>query len=382
MRRPPPTPPTPRAARRRTRPVRLAVVLLLGLLMALTTAPAGSATTTDTAPDTATAPADVRTAALPSSFQWSSSGQLISPKPDGSHNIVAVKDPTVVQHDGRWHVYMTTANTAGQWSLAHTSFTDWSQAAAAPHTYLDANPDIGNRYAAAPQVFYFAPRDEWYLVYQTGLPSFSVNSDPGDPAGWSAPRNFQSSMPDIIRDNIGDGHWVDFWVICDDTMCYLYSSDDNGQLYRAETTIGEFPDGFRNTRIELQDANRYALFEGSAIYRVQDTDTYLLIIEAIGSDGRRYYRSFTSQGLGGQWQPLAASEANPFARANNTAFPGGAWTQDISHGELIRSGSDQTMTIDPCRLQLLYQGQDPGAGGDYSQLPWRLGLLTQTNPTC
>ncbi|MGW1780549.1 non-reducing end alpha-L-arabinofuranosidase family hydrolase [Streptomyces sp. NPDC002143] len=321
-----------------------------------------------------------RAAALPSSFGWSSGGQLIAPKPDSTHAIAGIKDPSVVYHNGKYHVFASVASPAG-YGLVYLSFSDWSQAGSATHHYLDRTA-IGAGYRAAPQVFYNTRQGLWYLVYQTGNASFSTNPDIGNPDGWSAPRNFYASMPDIIRQNIGNGYWVDMWVICDSANCYLFSSDDNGHLYRSRTTLAQFPNGFTDTVIALQDSNRYALFEASNVYKVQGGNQYLLLVEAIGSDGRRYFRSWTSGSIAGSWTPLAATEANPFARASNVTFPSGSWTRDISHGELLRAGNDQTLTVPSCRFQYLYQGKDPNAGGDYNSLPWRLGLLTQTNPAC
>ena len=318
---------------------------------------------------------------LPSSFRWSSSGVLAGPKSDASHNIVSIKDYTVVRHNNQWHVYATTASRSGGWNLVHFAFPDWPQAAAAAHTFLDTASAIGPGYRAAPHLFYFAPQNLWYLVYQTGLPSYSTSSDPSNPRSWSAPRNFMSAEPDIVRQNKGNGHWLDFWVICDTANCHLFSSDDNGHIYRAQTSMANFPNGFGNTVIALQDANRNNLFEGTAVYKVGNTGQYLLLQEAIGSSGR-YYKSFTSNRIEGPWTPHAASQSNPFAATSNTTFPTGQWTRDISHGELLRAGNDQTLPINPCRLQFLYQGLDPNAGGDYSQLPYRMGLLTQTNSPC
>ncbi|WP_335992184.1 non-reducing end alpha-L-arabinofuranosidase family hydrolase [Glycomyces sp. MUSA5-2] len=347
---------------------------LLGALAALAAAAALAASAlTANAQTSADA---VEAQALPTTFNWTSTGALIGPKPNSTHNVVSAKDPTVVQDStGKWHVFFTVANTAGAWSLAYTSFTDWSQASSAPHTFLDTNPNIGSRYAAAPNVFYYAPQNLWYLVYQTGLPSYSTTSNINDPMSWSAPRNFQNEMPQIVEDNIGNGFWLDYYVICDDTMCYLFSADDNGHVYRAETTVGNFPNGFTNTQIVLQDTKNN-LFEGGAVYNIDDSDDYLLMWESIGSNGARYYRAYTADTLRSTWQPLATSQSAPFAGAANVSFPNGAWTTDISHGELIRSGHDQTMTIDTDNLQLLYQGRDPNSGGDYSQLPYRLGLAT------
>jgi hypothetical protein len=343
--------------------------------------PSGGGTSTPpTSPSASPSSSPPPGGTLPTSFRWSSSGALIAPKSDATHNIAGIKDPSVVFFNGKWHVFASVANAAG-YSLVYLNFTDWSQAGSATHFYLDQS-GIGTGYRAAPQVFFFAPQNKWYLVYQTGNASYSTNTDISNPNGWSAPQNFYSSMPSIIAQNIGSGFWVDMWVICDSTNCYLFSSDDNGHLYRSQTTVAQFPNGFTNTVIAAQDANRNNLFEASNVYKVQGANQYLLIVEAIGSDGRRYFRSWTSASIAGSWNALAASESNPFARSTNVTFAGTAWTRDVSHGEMIRAGVDQTLTISPCNMRYVYQGLDPSAGGTYNLLPWRLALLTQTNSTC
>ncbi len=344
-----------------------------------TGSPGPSTPPTSSPPPTTPPPSNPPSGTLPSSFRWSSSGALVGPKND-SRNIAGIKDPSVVYHNGRYHVFASTARSSG-YNLVYFNFTDWNQANSATFHYLDQAP-LGAGYRAAPQVFYFAPQGLWYLVYQTGNASYSTNPDISNPNGWTAPRHFYSGVPQIIRDNIGNGYWVDMWVICDSTTCHLFSSDDNGQLYRSQTSLANFPNGMTQPVIAMQDANRNRLFEAANVYRVSGGNTYLLLVEAIGSDGRRWFRSWTSNAIAGPWRALADSESNPFARANNVTFSGNAWTRDISHGELIRSGIDQTLTISACNLRYVYQGLDPNAGGDYNSLPWRLGLLTQTNSTC
>ncbi|MFC0625719.1 non-reducing end alpha-L-arabinofuranosidase family hydrolase [Kribbella deserti] len=365
----------------RSAAIRLALVMAVTVLALL--APTAQADAPTAQADAPAARADVPAAAsLPASFQWRSSGQLIGPKSDATHSIRAVKDPSVVYHNGRWHVFATTTNSRGGYGMVYLNFTDWAQANQARHHYLDTTA-IGGGYKAAPQVFYFAPKRLWFLVYQTGAnAAYSTTSDISNPRSWSAPRNFYSSMPQIVGDNIGNGHWVDFWVVCDSARCYLFSSDDNGHLYRSQTTVANFPNGITNTVIAMQDPNRFRLWEAANVYKLSGSSTYLLLVEAIGSDGRRWFRSWTAPAITGPWTAAADTEANPFARSNNVTFPGTAWTRDISHGEMIRSGTDQTLTINPCALRYVYQGHDPAAKDPYSLLPWRLGMLTQTNSTC
>ncbi|WP_205614449.1 non-reducing end alpha-L-arabinofuranosidase family hydrolase [Streptomyces dangxiongensis] len=320
------------------------------------------------------------TPSLPSTFKWSSSGVLAGPKPDAKHNTVAIKDFSVVRYDNEWLVYASAVGPNFGYGLETFKFGDWSQAASAPQTYLDEVSPMGPGYRAAPQVFYFAPQKLWYMVYQTGPPTYSTSTDPSNPASWSAPKTFIDNEPPIVQQY--NGGWLDFWVICDTTDCHLFFTNNKGQLFRADTSLANFPNGFGNTTVALSDTASN-LFEATNVYKVAGTNQYLLIVEAMApSNGRRYFRSWTSTSLTGNWTPLAGTESSPFAGAKNVTFSGTPWTQDISHGEMVRAGNDQTLPIDPCNMRYAYQGVDPGATGDYNSLPWRMGLLTQTNSTC
>lgn len=314
---------------------------------------------------------------LPSSFEWSSSAILIAPKND-SRNISGIKDPSIIYYNGTYHVFASIAKSAN-YSLVYLNFTDFDKANSATFNYLDQTP-IGPGYRAAPEVFFFAPQNLWYLIFQNNNAAYSTNEDISNPAGWSAPTNFYNGTPSIITQNIGSGYWVDMWVICDDSNCHLFSSDDNGHLYRSQTPLSNFPNGMSAPIIAMSDAAKYDLYEASNVYNLGN-GKYILIVEAIGSNGR-YFRSWTATNLTGPWTAFADSESDPFAGFNNVIFNGSAWTTSISHGEMVRTELDQTLTISPCKLRYLYQGVDPGASGDYDSLPWRLGLLTQTNSAC
>ena len=55
-------------------------------------------------------------ASLPSTFTWSSSGPLISPK--DNKGIAAYKDPSIVFYNGKYHVFVSTASSSG-YNLAY-----------------------------------------------------------------------------------------------------------------------------------------------------------------------------------------------------------------------------------------------------------------------
>ena len=308
--------------------------------------------------------------AVPGGFRWTASPPLIAPQDRGGEHFYSIKDPSIVRYEGRWHLFCTVRGVKRSHQIEYLSFTDWAHAGQATRAVLN----LTSRYFCTPEVFYFAPQRKWYLLYQMGAPSrhpqlqpaFSTTTHLADPHSWTAPQFLFRSDPEGVK------AWLDFWIICDRSRAHLFFTSDDGRMWRSDAPLADFPHGWDRPRVVLEGD----IFEASHTYRLKGENRFLTIIEAQGKGGRRYYKAYTADRLEGSWSPDGV-----FASPDNVRFNGRRWTDSFSHGELLRDGYDQTLTVDPGHLRFLFQGvADAGRRGKpYGQIPWRLGLLSPRN---
>jgi endo-1,4-beta-xylanase len=314
---------------------------------------------------------------LGTSYGWNATGSLMDPVSDGSHQLVGIKAPSVVFYNSRYHVFATVLNTAASPTIEHIQFVDWPNASSATVEYLDNTAAFGTG-RSQPQVFYHQAKKTWYLVSQASGPGYSTNADVTLTSGWTKPTNFYASTPTIVTQNAGAGGvgWTDFWVICDSSNCYLFFVNTVGYLFRAQTTAGNFPNGFGDPVVVMQSANTVG--GGARVYKVNGgSGGYLMLIEGKGSGGV-FVGAWSATALDGKWTALAESEANPFAGKSNANYGNNQWTWDVGHGELVRSGYDETMTIENCNFRYLYAGKDHFSTAKAEPYPWKLGLLVRS----
>ena len=310
-------------------------------------------------------------------YAWSAATPLLTARPVDGRSWHAVKDPSIVRYEDRWHLFTTVRGSERSHAVMYASFASWDEANAAPRRILPMHEG----YCCAPQVFWFSPHEKWYLICQASREdwgekpyraAYSTTTDISDPNSWSPLEPLFT--PDSPDERIG----LDFWVICDDTQAHLFSTTLNGRMWRRETSRDEFPRGWSRPVLALKDD----IFEASHTYRLAGREKYLTLIEAQHGHGWRYFKAYIANRLDGEWTPLAATRDEAFASMRNVQQPSGRWTDNISHGELIRGGFDERLEVEPSKLRFLFQGVSDAnrSAKKYGEIPWELGVLEPIHP--
>ena len=110
--------------------------------------------------------------ALPTNFEWTSTGPLAQPQTGW----IALKDFSCVVYNNQYHCLHVDGQQRGNYGGAMMTFTNWSQMATATQYPIPVG-------GVAPTLIYFAPKNIWVLMYEWGPWSFSylTSTDPTNP---------------------------------------------------------------------------------------------------------------------------------------------------------------------------------------------------------
>ena len=73
-------------------------------------------------------------------FKWVSTAPLLAPVERANDPCLSVKDPSIVYHEGRWHLFCTIHSQKRTHQIEYVSFDDWNHADTAPRHLLNVSP--------------------------------------------------------------------------------------------------------------------------------------------------------------------------------------------------------------------------------------------------
>lgn len=296
--------------------------------------------------------------------QWKVSSPLLSPGCKGSFDDVAVKDPSVVFFDGMWHVFYT-ARSEKEYTTGYVAAKQLGDLQSSPRYELSRIRGK-SRYGCAPQIFYFEPQREWYLIFQSRdsnyQPAFSTTRSISNPESWS------EAKPLLHKD--GRSKWIDFWIICDKTTAYLFYTEAHEKVMVRSTTLANFPNEWSEGREVLSKVH-----EAVHVYKTVGGDEFHMIYE-LNDDGFRSFGLARSGSISGPWRKVT----DRYATADHLEYgeQAEAWTEMVSHGEVLRAGYNQQMEYDPKNCAWLIQGHlKKDSKLSYELQPWKIGLMSR-----
>lgn len=296
----------------------------------------------------------------PNSDTWRLGPVLLAPGPASAFDETAVKDPSIVRHDGAWHLFYT-ARGEGQYRTGYVSAPTLEGLARAPR-HLIPQARGKSLYGCAPQIFWFSPQRRWYLVFQSNdanyAPMFLTTATLADPASWSV------AKPLLAKDE--PAKWIDFWVAADSRDAYLFYTRNHDEVIFRRTRLADFPGGWGSPTVALRGVH-----EAVHIYRAKGRPEWHLFYEM--NDGTRFFGMAKAPALTGPWERVTDRYATGEMLRTGDPKP---WTEMVSHGELLRSGENERMEYDPTHPRWLIQGLRKDAYREpYPEMRWSLSLI-------